>query len=385
MREGEATITEWLKSVGDSIVADEILFIAENEKASLEVPAPVSGVLLEIVAHEGEAVPLTTTVAWLGEPGESIGTYDRLGSAVSARVRTASIEANTDQAESWVKATPLARRLAKAHSVDLRQVRGTGPGGRVKQADVDRALAEREPLATPTQQEASLAAIQPLTTVHRMMARRMADSFGAAPHFYLQLDLVATQLVELRDQLLSEIESRIGVRVTYTDFLLSAVSRLLTRHPHLNATWADEQIQAFRDVNVGIAVSGPQGLLVPVVHNADRLSLEQLVVKRWELAELAREKRLAPENLQGGTFTLTNLGMYGIDRFLPILNPPQSGILAAGSIRERPVGESGQVVLRPTLNLTLAADHRVVDGVMAARFLQDLRELLQAPARLLLA
>jgi pyruvate dehydrogenase E2 component (dihydrolipoamide acetyltransferase) len=212
----------------------------------------------------------------------------------------------------------------------------------------------------------------------------MAESSRTAPHFYLQISVRVDELVTLRAELLAAIEGSTGLRLSYTDLLLAALARVLPRHPLLNASWSDGQVLVFGQVNLCVAVSGPQGLVAPVVHRAERLSLEQIVAARHGLADRAREGRLSPDDVRSGTFTLTNLGMFGIDSFIPILNPPQSAILAAGAIKQRPVGEGGAVALRHTLPLTLSADHRVVDGAQAAEFLAELREVLEAPSRKIL-
>ena len=384
MTEGEATIVEWLKRVGDDVAADEVLLIAENEKASLEVPSPAAGSVLEVLAAPGETVPLKSIVAWIGRPGEVVPSAEAARThAEPDRVQQTSPPlTQAPGQDGWVKATPIARRLARQHGIDLTTVQGTGPGGRVKQADVEAVLARRQ----EPQQVSDLAVseILSLTPIRRRTAERMAESFRTAPHFYLQVEVLASRLVDMRAELLPMIEGLTAVRLSLTDLMLAAIARVLPRHPLLNATWADGQVRTFGEVHLCVAVAGPQGLVAPIIHRAERLSLEQIVSARHALASKAQEGCLAPEDVRGGTFTLTNLGMYGIDTFIPILNPPQSAILAAGAIRERPVGEGGAVVLRPTLPLTLSADHRVVDGAQAAQFLADLRELLEAPARMLL-
>ncbi|NLF03252.1 MAG: 2-oxo acid dehydrogenase subunit E2 [Anaerolineales bacterium] len=386
MTEGEATIIRWLKQVGESVAADEVLFEAENEKAMLEVPSPGQGVLLSILAHEGQTVALNEAVAWIGDAGEAIPDLSADVQRVAAPTAAGpSGEPEQQPDDGWVKATPIARRLAREHSLELHTIQGSGPGGRVKQADVERVLEQRRGLGAPVTVGAGEASeLQPLTTVRRVTAERMAESFRSAPHFYLQVEVRATQLAAIRQALLEDVEARTGVRLSYTDLLLLALARLLPAHPLLNATWDDGQVRTYHDVHLSVAVAGPQGLVVPVIHSAQALSVEALARARHDLAERARQGRLAPADLRGGTFTLTNLGMYGVDAFIPILNPPQSAILAAGAIVERPVGEEGRVALRPTMQLTLAADHRVVDGAQAALFLRDLRALLETPARLLL-
>jgi pyruvate dehydrogenase E2 component (dihydrolipoamide acetyltransferase) len=385
MTEGQATIVRWLKGVGERVVADEVLFEAENEKATLEVPAPGEGVLLAILVEAGEEVALLETVAWIGQPGEEVPDGPRQDRGATAPTVAGPAREGAPAAgdESWVRATPIARRLARQHGLDLHTITGTGPGGRVKQTDVEAALAwARE--AGPAVAAGPPAERQPLTTVRRLTAERMAESFRTAPHFYLQVEVRAGRLVDLRESLLAPVEVGTGIRFSYTDLLLLAVARVLPGHPLLNATWEEDGVCTFQEVNLCVAMAGPQGLVVPVIRQAHTLSLEQLVRERHRLAEAASQGQLLPADMQDGTFTLTNLGMFGIDQFIPILNPPQSAILAAGAIAERPVGRDGRLVLEPTLHLTLSCDHRVVDGAEAAVFLQELRRLLEAPAHLLL-
>ena len=424
MTEGEATIVRWLKAVGDAVRADEPLLEAETDKALLEIPSPAAGVLLSIEAAAGQAVAYKAILAWIGQPGEAPGKRDGKAAEAVADHEPADKtlrETETPKDEGWVRASPLARRKAREHGLDLRQAQGTGPAGRVMEADVLRALAARSragegPVsqAQPTAPEAMRSAqgpavgsagtaraaevpldsragvsgppfaVAPLTTIRRITAERMSESFRTAPHFYLQLEVRAARLVGLREELLPEVEQLTGVRLSYTDFLLRALALLLPRHPLLNAAWHEGEVRTYPEAHLAVAVAAPQGLLVPVIHGVERLSLPELARERDFLARKARAGALTPADLAGATFTLTNLGMYGIDSFIPILNPPQSAILAAGVIAERPVGVAGQVLLQPTLNLTLAVDHRVADGAQAAEFARDMKNLLEAPARMLL-
>ena len=390
MTEGEATILRWLKSPGQSVLADETLFEAEMEKATIEVPAPIDGVLLSILVDEGQAIKLTGIVGWLGLPGETLAQPSQPASqqvaqpASPAPIQTASQPAGLPTLEkppdSWIKASPIARNMARQHGIDLSRLKGTGPGRRIVERNV------REALAALSVTEPAVSAIpselQPLSPVRRVTARRMAESFHTAPHIYLQVEVHAGRLVDLRAQL-SPAGMGAAARLSYTALLARAIALTLPAHPLLNAAWEDGQVRVFRETHLGIAVASPQGLMVPVLHRVETLTLAGVNEQIAALASRAREGRLTQSELSGGTFTFTNLGMFGVDQFLPILNPPQSAILAAGAILERPVGEGGQVVLRPTLCLTLAADHRVMDGLEAAVFLRDLREILEAPARLL--
>ncbi len=388
MTEGEATILRWLKAEGEAVAIDEPLLEAETEKATLEVPSPAAGVLLRIDAADNQIVPYKATIGWVGRPGEALDITDT--SAPEATGDMSSPAAPPPPA-SWIKASPIARRIAREHGLDLAGITGTGPRGRVVEADVRRALtapappAAAAPPAAPLPAEAVEAGtLTPLSAARRLTAARTAESFRTAPHFYLQKEVRAARLAALRTELLPEFERLAGVRLSFTDLLLRALALALSRHPLLNASWTEQGVVVFAGVHLGVAVAAPQGLLVPVIRQAETLSLAALAGLRQTLAQQARAGSLPPADLTGGTFTLTNLGMYGVDSFLPVLNPPQSGILAAGAVAGRPVGVAGRVVLEPTLHLSLAVDHRVADGAQAAEFLADLVSLLEAPSRLLL-
>jgi len=391
MTEGEATVLRWFKEPGQTVVADEPLFEAEMEKATIKVPAPGDGVLLSIVVEAGQTIKLTGVVGWLGQPEEiqtqtvSVPTPQRASEPMipeASRTAEQSFSPTpTEGGEStWIKASPIARKIACEHSIDLAKIKGSGPSGRVLEKDV------REVVATlMTKEPASPIApsdLQPLSSVRSTTARRMTESFQSAPHFYLQVEILAKRLVDLRAQLSKDGPGGLP-GISYTALFARAIALTLPVHPLLNAAWEDGKVRVYRETHLGIAVAAPQGLVVPVIHRAESLALGKLNEQIARLAGLAREGHLTQADVTGGTFTLTNLGMFGVDEFIPILNPPQSAILATGAIVERPVGQSGLVVLKPTLHLTLTADHRVLDGIEAALFLRDLRELLENPARML--
>jgi pyruvate dehydrogenase E2 component (dihydrolipoamide acetyltransferase) len=419
----EGTIVRWLKEEGQVVQPGEPLLEIETDKVTLEVEAPAGGTLLKILVEAGETVPLTHLIGYIGRPDEplpavveaglrpaptpaptsapttasspaepplkvspiarrlaqehQIDLATIVGRGPQGRIVEADVQAaiQARQAVPPVKASPIAKKLAREHNIDLAGVRGSGPEGRIVEADIQRLIAAgqaEEPFSVPYE------LYSPAAT-RRLAARRLAESFQTAPHFYLRVELVAGRLVELRQRLLPELEAKLGLRLTYTDLLLRALALTLPDHPLLNASWVAGQIRTFTEVHLGVAIAAEQGLVVGVIHRAEALSLAEIAEARARLAGKARQGKLAPPDVAGGTFTLTNLGMFGIDDFMPILNPPQSAILAAGAIAERPVGENGQLVLRPTLCLSLAIDHRVADGVDGARFLADLRTLLERP------
>lgn len=440
----EGTILQWFKKEGDKVKSDELLLEVETDKVAIEVNAMDSGVLLKITVDPGEAIPVGGVIGYIGEPGEAIpsvadipyqpaaagqATLEKRNAAdreeeadevvrISGLARRLARENNIDyrqlrgtgpqgriveadilnainaqQAtippeEPRIKVSGIARRMAAENGVDLRTVRGSGPRGRIVKADIEKAVELRRP--TPDQAGRSLAAeemtlseLHPLSQVQAISARRMAESFQTAPHFYLGIDITVTRLVATREHLTPYVESRAGVRLTYTDFILRALALGLPEHPKLNASWDDGQVRVFQHVNLGVAMATDRGLIVGVIPMAERLPLEEIAIQRAGLAERAKSGKLMPTDIEGGTFTLSNLGMYGIDDFVPILNPPQSAILGVGAIVERPVGEQGQIVLRPVMRLTLSVDHRVADGIEGAQFLQTIRQHMEEPSELL--
>jgi len=289
------------------------------------------------------------------------------------------------------RVSPLARRLAQELGVDLALVKGTGPGGRIVEDDVRHAatapLLPLSPAPVLPCSPAPVPSIEPLTGIRRVVAERMAHSFTTAPHFYLSAEVEAAALVRMREGLLAKIEAATKARLTITDILLKVCAQALAEFPEVNVAWAEDApgggLVRHAEVNVGLAVSLDAGLVVPVLRKADGLTLGEIARRRSDLTERARAGKLALADLEGGTFTLSNLGMYGVDQFQAILNPPQSAILAIGRIKDRPVAADGAVVVRPTMHLTLSVDHRVLDGALGARFLERVAQLIQEPYLLL--
>jgi len=262
-----------------------------------------------------------------------------------------------------VRASPRARKLAQEKGISLSEIEDSGPGGRIREQDILDFLASQE-LITPS-------------PIQRITAERMSASFTTAPHFYLRVEAKAAGLVEWRERLIPVIEEEVGVRLTFTDMLIFLVAKALQDHPLANASWEDGRIRMAKEINVGMATAVEEGLIVPVMKNVDQKGLGKIARERFELADKAAKGKLRLEELEGGTFTLTNLGMFGVDEFEAIINPPQSAILVVGRIAERPVVEHGKVMARPTIRLTLSVDHRVLDDAEGARFLNDLRVLIE--------
>jgi pyruvate dehydrogenase E2 component (dihydrolipoamide acetyltransferase) len=381
----EGTILSWYKQTGEPVRAGEPLLSVETDKVAIDVEAPSGGVLLKIVSPVGAVAPLGEVIAYIGEPGEVPGETGpekgQLSPAVHPDPSPAPgvrvLESTPAASGEPVKASPIARKLAEESGLDLATIRGSGPGGRIVEADIQAALNAR---ARPTLPGEVPFTLQELTSTRKTTARRMAESWQSIPHFYLGIEINAAPLVTLRQALLPVYSSTYSVHLTYSDLFLKALALVLPKHPLLNAAFHTEsQVKVYSEANLGIAIASGQGLVVGVIHRADHLPLWEIAQARQSLAARAKERKLEPEDLSGGTFTLTNLGMYGIDDFSPIINPGQSAILATGAILDRPVNDNGQVGLRPSLRLTLAVDHRVADGAAGGLFLKDLRLLLESP------
>lgn len=385
----EGRILDWLKREGEPVRAGEPLLVVETDKVALDVEASASGLLLKILHPVGDVVPLGTVIAFIGEPGEPLPEVLPPEPAIQEHQAEATIlspapPSAPSQPALPLKVSPLARKLAAEHGIDLYSLHGSGPAGRIVEEDVRAAIHAAAGAATPPPSPAEVPYRDlPLSAVRHTSARRMAESARSAPHFYLTIEVVVARLAELLRSLQPDYAARLGIHITYTDFFLRALALTLPKHPLLNAAAGIETVRCFTTIHLALAMATPEGLVAPVIHSIETLDLEGIARRRTELAEKARSRRLTPDDLSQATFTLTNLGMYGVDSFAPILNPPQSAILAVGAVSERPVGEGGQMVLRPTVHLTLAVDHRAADGVDGALFLKDLRHLLSTPEELL--
>ena len=378
------TIVRWLKSEGDNVEKGEALYELDTDKVTQEVEAEASGTLLKILAGEGEEIAVGKRIAVIGEQGEAVEVEEDApeeGSPGPAREeeREQGREASTDEPKAEekeaapsngrVKASPLARRVARERGIDLAGLTGTGPEGRIVAEDVERAA------ATPAHATAGAAPLEaevvPLTSIRRTIARRLTEAWEA-PAFQISMSADMTRALALRERLRDE-------KVTVTDVLTKLSAIALLRHREVNAHFAGDELRIFPTANVGLAVATDRGLVVPVIRECERKSLVQIAVERGLLVERSRDAKLTADDLEGGTFTISNLGMYGVEQFIAVLNPPQAAILAVGAIEERPVAESGELVVRPMMSLTLTCDHRAVDGSNAAEFLRELKALLEEP------
>jgi pyruvate dehydrogenase E2 component (dihydrolipoamide acetyltransferase) len=446
-------LVRWLAKEGDTVRRGDPILEIETDKAVFEVEAPADGVLRQVKYQEGEEVPVVTRVAFIAAPDEDLsavagapaaaptpsgaptsaaapavatapaptgGARERIfasprarkaareagltdlsaivGSGPEGRIVEADVLAYVARAavmptaaEPAAPVSPLAQRMAADLGVDLSQVVGTGPGGRITRADVERAAQKAvapapaptvtpaaAPAAAPAAVPSGVRQVVPLRGVRARIAQRMRESVDTAAHVTIFTEVDATELVALRTRLKDD-----GINVSYNDLLVFIVARALRDHPALNATQVGDAIHYLEAIHIAVAVDTERGLLVPVIRDADKKGLAQIGAEFAALAQAAKEGRSQPDDLTGGTFTITNLGMYEVDGFTPIINPPQCAILGVGRIIEKPVGRDGQIVLRKMMVLSLSFDHRLVDGAPAARFLQQVKRLVERPHLLL--
>ena len=372
-------LVRWFKREGDSVTRGEILMEVETDKSVVEVEAPASGILAQVTAVPDDDIPVGHTIALIVEPGEALSP-PRKAPAPSGRKRrqaparkatksqaTATTTPGTGSLTGRTLASPAARRLAKEKGVDVAAVTGTGPEGAVVARDVLSA-------APGAAAESGAGRSVPLTRMRRFIGERMASSKRTAPHFYVSMEVDMTRVEALRNARKQQGTEPVP---SVNDFILRAVALALADSPSMNAAWTDEGVEHHGEVNLGMAVAVEDGLVVPVIRNADKLPLEELALRSRGLATQAQNRRLTPANYQGGTFTVSNLGMFGVDSFTAIINPPQSGILAVGRVAPRVVPHGNDIAVRFMMTMTLSADHRVVDGAIGARFLQLIKQILE--------
>jgi pyruvate dehydrogenase E2 component (dihydrolipoamide acetyltransferase) len=382
------TIVRWLKSEGEPVEKGEPLFELDTDKVTQEVEAEAAGVLLKIAIAEGE-VPVGQTVAFIGAEGEDVPEVasDAPAQPAPEAASNSLLQAKEEPAPAAaasgngrIKASPLARRLARERGIDLAELRGTGPEGRIVAEDVERAEAGAPAVAPASNrllQAVPAGEVErvPLSNVRKTIARRLTEAWQI-PVFQLQTSADMTRV----NALVARLRGRDPeVRITVTDVLTKVSAQALMRHREVNAEFTEDAILLHASANVGLAVAAPQGLVVPVVRSAERLSLPEIARVRADLVGRAREAKLRAEDLEGGTFTISNLGMYAVERFTAVLNPPQAAIVAVGATEERVVPVDGETAVRPMVTLTATFDHRAVDGAPAAAFLQTLKESLEDP------
>jgi pyruvate dehydrogenase E2 component (dihydrolipoamide acetyltransferase) len=441
----EGTVLRWLKSVGDEVAVGEELVEIETDKANMVYESDLAGTIVEVLAQEGDTLPVGDPIARVGEASEVAGDGAGAPGAASPEGRagdeseqraqaederpprepsgaapqgpppaTAAPEAPPSPAEAGadgrVKASPIARRIARDRGLDLSGLSGSGPGGRIVKADVEKALETgvaaptAAPAPTPTAPPAPAAApagptpgvaekpetakgqveVVELTRLQQTVARRMAESKATAPHFYLQAEIDMTAAVEGRAKLKAQAKEG-EVVPTFNDMVVKACALALREHPRANGAYRDAKIELYSRINVGVAVAGQDALTVPTVFDADRKGLRQIASETRALAARVREGSITPPELSGGTFTVSNLGMYGISNFHAVINTPQAGILAVGELKAKPVvSGAGEIEVRQMMGVTLACDHRILYGADGAQFLARVRELLESPLGLAL-
>ena len=391
----EGRLVEWKKSEGDVVRVGDVLAEVETDKAVMELVARVDGTLLKQTVAAGATVPVSSLVGWIGQPGEAIG--DGAAPPAVASIPPAATSASTQPAAvaiapalaapapvatGRVKASPLARRIAAEQGLDLTRVAGSGPEGRVIKRDVERAApAPAGPLARPTvKREGPPFVDLPLTQIRKAIAKRLVQSIGPIPTFYLTSEIDMERASDLRDQLKAVYGD--AAKVSYNDLVIRAVALALAQHPECNAWWQDDRIRQWNEVHVGMAVAVPDGLITPVIRHTDQKTLLEIGTEAKELAGRARERKLKPEEYTGATFSISNLGMFDIEHFTAVINPPEAGILAVGSIAQVPAVVDGQVVPRRRMRVTMSCDHRVIDGATGAGYLKTVKQLLENPISL---
>jgi pyruvate dehydrogenase E2 component (dihydrolipoamide acetyltransferase) len=410
MEEGQ--VVKWLKSEGDAVANGEILAEIETDKAIMELVARGEGVLRKVLIGEGATVPVGDVIAVIADPDEDLSGLIQEGEATTQEGgEPAEIAGDTDPAsmaqpdapapvaaesvsptevEGRVKASPLARRLARESQVNLSTIQGTGPGGRIVRRDVESSRGGLAAAPTsgaahprPSREGGPDFEDAPLSQMRKTIAKRLTESIGPVPHFFLRITVDMTRVLEARRRVNGLLEAE-GERISINDFVLKAVAQALARHPEVNASWTGDSIRRFFRVHLGVAVAVDDGLITPVVRDAHEKGLLEISREIKELASRGREKRLAPEEYTGSTFSVSNLGMFGVHEFTGVINPPEAGIIAVGGVEETPVVEDGEVQVRPLMRVTMSCDHRVIDGATGARFLQTMKAMLEEPAAILL-
>ena len=388
----EGRLVKWTKQEGDPVKTGDTLAEVETDKAVMELVARADGQLIKVLVSEGSTVPVGSVVAYIGAPGEKVDggsapTPAAPAPAVSPQpsATPAPVAVRADAAP--VKASPLAKRIAKETGVDLARLQGSGPGGRVVKRDLEGASTPAAPVPLPPSpvpivRSGAPFEDVPLTQIRKTIAKRLAASLGPIPHFFLTTEVDMERAAEARDALNKQLGDQ--GKVSFNDIVIKAVALALTKHRACNAWFQDDHIRYWNEVHIGMAVAVEDGLITPVIRDADRKSLVQIGTESREMAERARNRRLKPEEYTGATFSVSNLGMFDIDQFTAVINPPEAGIIAVGSIVPKPVADGAQVVVRRRLRLTMSCDHRVIDGATGAQFLKTLKQMLENPLAMLL-
>jgi pyruvate dehydrogenase E2 component (dihydrolipoamide acetyltransferase) len=417
MEEGQ--VVKWLKAEGDPVASGDILAEIETDKATMELVARGDGQLRKILVSEGGTAPVGEVIAVIATADEDIADLIGNGGPASASPSIAKSDhdiepsaqteaavppapttaaepgARGGAADGRIKVSPLARRLAGEAGVDLATVAGSGPGGRIVKRDIEAAALVLEAAPTEAVHAAPLAGVVsppaaagdfedvPLSQMRKAIARRLVESIGPVPHFYLTVDVDMSRLGEARQRINGLLEAR-GRKISINDMIIRATAAALRQHPDCNAHWGGDHVRRFHRVHIGVAVAIDDGLITPVVRDAHLKGVAQIGAEVRELAGRARGKKLLPEEYTGATFSISNLGMLGIHEFTAVINPPEAGILAIGALADTTVVVDGEVVIQPRMRITMSCDHRVIDGAQGARFLATLKAMLEEPAAMLI-
>ena len=384
----EGKIVEWRKKQGDEVTKGEALFIFETEKVTYEVEATESGILGKILMMADETVSVGAIVAYIIQPGEKIpevavlpGSPEEIAEAregITAMGRTPVVHEDRTR----LKATPKARKLAKKYSIDLKLVRGSGLGGRIHRIDVERAQEEREKGLAPAARPPAGKLVK-FTGMRKIIAQKMLQSKTQAAQAYMGHAVDASKILESRKIWLPIVEKEAGVRLTITDLMMKITTAAIEVHPIMNTQWTDEGILWIEDIHMGMALALDEGLIVPVIWNINRKNLSEIAKMRGELVQKGRNGQLTPDDMKGSTFTLSAMGMYGLEEFLAIINQPESAILGVGTIIDKPVVVNKEIIIRPIMKITLSYDHRVIDGAKAGEFMMTLKEFIENPTSIL--
>ena len=408
----EGTLVRWLKAEDDSVMLGELIAEVETDKAVVEIEATAAGTVLKLLVNEGTSVPVGEAIAVIGEPGEDVGVepsdnkekvdnndidvskHDE-GLTVVEEIKTAVIDSTSTEE---IKASPIARKIAYEQNIDLAMVVGTGPGGRITKNDVIKAGAKpsdssQPSLTTPTEIVDSKIQVDspategqnfvPLNKMRSQIARVTVASKTNAPHFYVSVEVEMTNLMNVRSQINDTLMDQ-GVKVSVNDFVVRAAIETLKKFPKFNASFIDAGIKFNDEINIGIAIATEDGLIVPAITGCQNKSIVELAQSTKDLIERSQSGKLTPKEYTGATFSISNLGMFDVDNFVAIILPPQAAMMAVGSVKPRPVVKDGEIVVEQTMNVTLSSDHRVVDGAEGAKFVGELKKVLESPLLLIL-
>jgi len=392
----EGVFVKWLKKIGDDVKSGDVLAEVETDKATMELESFQEGKLLYVGVKEGDAAPINSIIAILGKAGEDISSYLQENPSTETNSEKASIKeekakeivaenkpenASHISQDDRVKASPLAKNIAKDKGIDLQKVSGSGEGGRIIKRDLENISAAPASTATTTAVSGKVSFVDTkISSMRKTIARRLSESMFTAPHFYLSIEIKMDKVLAARKQMNADGTHKISVN----DMVVKACALALKKHPTINSSWLGDVIRTNHHVNIGIAVAIEDGLIVPVVQFANEKTIAHISEETKILAEKAKTKQLKPEEFSGNTFTISNLGMFGIDEFTAIINPPDACILAVGASKETAVVENGQISIANVMKVTLSCDHRVVDGASGAAFLKTLKQFLEEPILMLL-